>query len=217
MKRNKIKIISVSVFLIIFAVLFSASTIIYFIDNGKNNEIDLEYSVNKFEDIQNLDKLIQDKLNVGSNDVFIFNGGDIEYNFGDNTLTKMCIELLVRYDQKYAHYQLQVENSKIVLKNFGSVIGDNIKALCTLNAILEPISHIKNGDDNAILKFSIDTAIFDNVQIEENNYVYIASDWENLLEPLDGKFIRIMSHQENEIVNTYDTKNYYIQYKEIYL
>lgn len=216
MNKVNMKKISIIATIVIFFALFIVSTIIYFIFVGTDKNIYLEYSNNNFKDIKNIDDIIKQELEVESNDIFVFNGGEIEYDFANNELTKINIDLLVRHNDKYVHYQVQLGNDKLILINISNLKEPDIKVLSTFNNILEHISKINHYDSNSNLKFTIDNVITDSVSISPNNYIINASEWKQVQESVNGKFFKIISN-DNINASTNYIKNYYVQYKEIHI
>lgn len=216
MNKVNMKKISIIATIVIFIALFIVSTIIYFIFVGTDKNIYLEYSNNNFKDIKNIDDIIKQELEVESNDIFVFNGGEIEYDFANNELTKINIDLLVRHNDKYVHYQVQLGNDKLILINISNLKEPDIKVLSTFNNILEHISKINHYDSNLNLKFTIDNVITDSVSISPNNYIINASEWKQVQESVNGKFFKIISN-DNINASTNYIKNYYVQYKEIHI
>lgn len=210
MNKVNIKRISIIASIVIFIALFITSTIIYFVFVGTDKNIYLEYSNNNFKDIKNIDNIIKQKLEVESNDIFVFNGGEIEYDFAKNELTKINIDLLVRHNDKYVHYQVQLGNDKLILINISDLKEPDIKVLSTFNNVLEHISKINHYDNNSNLKFTIDNVITDSVSISPNNYIINASEWKPVQESVNGKFFKIISN-DNINASTNYIKNYYVQ------
>lgn len=210
MNKVNIKRISIIATIVIFIALFITSTIIYFVFVGTDKNIYLEYSNNNFKDIKNIDNIIKQKLEVESNDIFVFNGGEIEYDFAKNELTKINIDLLVRHNDKYVHYQVQIGNDKLILINISDLKEPDIKVLSTFNNVLEHISKINHYDNNSNLKFTIDNVITDSVSISPNNYIINTSEWKQVQESINGKFFKIISN-DNINASTNYIKNYYVQ------
>lgn len=210
MNKVNIKRISIIATIVIFIALFITSTIIYLVFIGTDKNIYLEYSNNDFKDIENIDDIIKQKLEVESNDIFIFNGGEIEYDFANNELAKINIDLLVRNNDKYVHYQVQLGNDKLILINISNLKEPDIIVLSTLNNVLEHISMINHYDNNSNLKFTIDNVITDSVSISPNNYIINASEWKQVQESVNGKFFKIISN-DNINASTKSIKNYYVQ------
>lgn len=210
MNKVNIKRISIIATIVIFIALFITSTIIYLVFIGTDKNIYLEYSNNDFNDIENIDDIIKQKLEVESNDIFIFNGGEIEYDFANNELAKINIDLLVRNNDKYVHYQVQLGNDKLILINISNLKEPDIIVLSTLNNVLEHISMINHYDNNSNLKFTIDNVITDSVSISPNNYIINASEWKQVQESVNGKFFKIISN-DNINASTKSIKNYYVQ------
>lgn len=210
MNKVNIKRISIIATIVIFIALFITSTIIYLVFIGTDKNIYLEYSNNDFKDIENIDDIIKQKLEVESNDIFVFNGGEIEYDFANNELAKINIDLLVRNNDKYVHYQVQLGNDKLILINISNLKEPDIIVLSTLNNVLEHISMINHYDNNSNLKFTIDNVITDSVSISPNNYIINASEWKQVQESVNGKFFKIISN-DNINASTKSIKNYYVQ------
>lgn len=210
MNKVNIKRISIIATIVIFIALFVVSTIIYFVFVGTDKNIYLEYSNNNFKDIKNIDDIIKQELEVESNDIFVFNGGEIEYDFAKNELTKINIDLLVRHNDKYVHYQVQLGSDKLILINISDLKEPDIIVLSTFNNILEHISMINHYDNNSNLKFTIDNVITDSVSISPNNYIINASEWKQVQESVNGKFFKIISN-DNINASTKSIKNYYVQ------
>lgn len=210
MNKVNIKRISIIATIVIFIALFITSTIIYLVFIGTDKNIYLEYSNNDFKDIENIDDIIKQKLEVESNDIFIFNGGEIEYDFANNELAKINIDLLVRNNDKYVHYQVQLGNDKLILINISNPKEPDIIVLSTLKNVLEHISMINHYDNNSNLKFTIDNVITDSVSISPNNYIINASEWKQVQESVNGKFFKIISN-DNINASTKSIKNYYVQ------
>lgn len=216
MNKVNMKKVSIIATIVIFIALFIVSTIIYFVFVGTDKNIYIEYSNNNFKDIKNIDDIIKQELEVESNDIFVFNGGEIEYDFANNELTKINIDLLVRHNDKYVHYQVQLGNDKLILINMSNLKEPDIKVLSTFNNILEHISKINHYDSNSNLIFTIDNVITDSVSISPNNYIINASEWKEVQESVNGKFFKIISN-DNINASTNYIKNYYVQYKEIHI
>lgn len=216
MNKVNMKKVSIIATIVIFIALFIVSTIIYFVFVGTDKNIYIEYSNNNFKDIKNIDDIIKQELEVESNDIFVFNGGEIEYDFANNELTKINIDLLVRHNDKYVHYQVQLGNDKLILIKISNLKEPDIKVLSTLNIVLEHISKINHYDNNSNLIFIIDNVITDSVSISPNNYIINASEWKEVQESVNGKFFKIISN-DNINASTNYIKNYYVQYKEIHI
>lgn len=210
MNKVNMKKVSIIATIVIFIALFVVGTIIYFVFVGTDKNIYIEYSNNNFKDIKNIDDIIKQELEVESNDIFVFNGGEIEYDFAKNELTKINIDLLVRHNDKYVHYQVQLGSDKLILINISDLKEPDIKVLSTLNNILEHISKINHYDNNSNLKFTIDNVITDSVSISPNNYIINASEWKQVQESVNGKFFKIISN-DNINASTKSIKNYYVQ------
>lgn len=210
MNKVNMKKVSIIATIVIFIALFVVSTIIYFVFVGTDKNIYIEYSNNNFKDIKNIDDIIKQELEVESNDIFVFNGGEIEYDFAKNELTKINIDLLVRHNDKYVHYQVQLGNDKLILINISDLKEPDIKVLSTFNNVLEHISMINHYDNNSNLKFTIDNVITDSVSISPNNYIINTSEWKQVQESINGKFFKIISN-DNINASTNNIKNYYVQ------
>lgn len=190
MNKVNIKRISIIATIVIFIALFITSTIIYLVFIGTDKNIYLEYSINDFKDIKNIDNIIKQKLEVESNDIFVFNGGEIEYGFANNELTKINIDLLVRHNDKYVHYQVQFGSDKLILINISNLKEPDIIVLSTFNNVLEHISKINHYDNNSNLTFTIDNVITDSISISQNNYIINASEWKQVQESVNGNFLK---------------------------
>lgn len=216
MNKVNIKRISIIATIVIFIALFITSTIIYLVFIGTDKNIYLEYSINDFRDIKNIDDIIKQKLEVESNDIFVFNGGEIEYDFANNELTKINIDLLVRHNDKYVHYQVQLGSDNLILINISNLKEPDIIVLSTFNNVLEHISKINHYDNNSNLTFTIDNVITDSISISPNNYIINASEWKPVQESVNGRYFKIISN-DNINASTKSIKNYYVQYKEIHI
>lgn len=210
MNKVKIKRISIIATIVIFIALFIISTIIYLVFIGTDKNIYLEYSNNDFKDIKNIDDIVKQKLEVESNDIFVFNGGEIEYDFANNELTKINIDLLVRHNDKYVHYQVQLDSDKLILIKISNLKEPDIIVLSTLNNVLEHISKINHYDNNLNLIFTIDNVITDSISISPNNYIINASEWKPVQESVNGRFFKIILN-DNINASTNYIKNYYVQ------
>lgn len=210
MNKVKIKRISIIATIVIFIALFIISTIIYLVFIGTDKNIYLEYSNNDFKDIKNIDDIVKQKLEVESNDIFVFNGGEIEYDFANNELTKINIDLLVRHNDKYVHYQVQLDSDKLILIKISNLKEPDIIVLSTLNNVLEHISKINHYDNNSNLIFTIDNVITDSISISPNNYIINASEWKPVQESVNGRFFKIILN-DNINASTNYIKNYYVQ------
>ena len=217
MKTSKIKKISLLITIITFVSLFIASTVIYCLNNNFNKNIDLNCAIDNIEEITTLDNAIQENLNVKANDIYVFNGGEIEYDLLNSKINNIYFELVVRQGDEWVHFQLQNEKDNIFLINMGIVEIGNIKVINTLNGILEPISKLTINNTQSILKLTVDSVIHAHVKAESNNCIYNNSDWKQVDEAENGDFIMIISHDEVSHINTNDTKYFYIEYKEINL
>lgn len=205
------------VFLIIgiFIILFFGSTILYFTAYKPTKNITLECKINDLSDLNNVETAITSNFSIYSNEIFVYNSGEIIFDNNKKQISRLYLELIIRNKNDYNHYQLQNAGNEVVLIDFGKVKKENFQPYTLLSEIIRPICALAADDYNSLIQISLDSVVHEKISFDYNSYIYNEFEWSKVSEEINGKYVSFVIHDGT--INVNNLKYCYVEYRDINL